>query len=56
LAAERRVCALTEIAAGKLPARDWRSTFGWARDGEGFEELVRLGAETRQEDREAMAT
>ncbi len=34
-ALEQQVRALTEIAAGKKPARDWRSTFGWARDDEG---------------------
>ncbi len=52
-ALERQVRALTEIVAGKKPARDWRSTFGWARDDEGFDEMVRLGEEIRQKDREA---
>jgi hypothetical protein len=52
-ALERQVRALTEIVAGKKPARDWRSTIGWARDDEGYDEMVRLGEEIRQKDREA---
>ena len=52
-ALERQVRALTEIVAGQKPARDWRSTIGWARDDEGFDEMVRLGEEIRQKDREA---
>ena len=52
-ALERQVRALTEIVAGRSPARDWRSTFGSARDDEGFDEMVRLGEEIRQKDREA---
>jgi hypothetical protein len=52
-ALERQVRALTEIVAGQKLARDWRSTIGWARDDEGFDEMVRLGEEIRQKDREA---
>jgi hypothetical protein len=52
-ALERQVRALTEILTAKKPERDWRSTLGSARNDEGFEEMVRLGAEIRQKDREA---
>jgi hypothetical protein len=53
-ALERQVRALTEMVTGKAPAKkDWRSTFGSARGDEGFDEMVRLGAEIRQKDREA---
>ena len=52
-ALERQVRELTEIVAGKKPARDWRSTFGIFRDDEGYDEMVRLGEEIRQKDREA---
>jgi hypothetical protein len=52
-ALERQVRALTELVKGKPAARDWRSTFGWARDDEGYDEMVRLGEEIRQKDREA---
>ena len=52
-ALERQVQSLTGIVEGKKGVRDWRSTAGWARDDEGFEEMVRLGEEIRQKDREA---
>jgi hypothetical protein len=52
-ALERQVRALTEIVMGNKPAKDWRSTVGWARDDEGFDEMVRLGEEIRRMDREA---
>lgn len=52
-ALEEQVRALTEIVKGEKAAKDWRSTIGWARDDEGFDEMVRLGAEIRQKDREA---
>jgi hypothetical protein len=52
-ALERQVSTLTEIVKGKEAARDWRSTFGAFRDDEGFDEMVRLGEEIRQKDREA---
>ncbi len=52
-ALERQVRALTEIVKGKKTLQDWRSTFGAFRDDEGFEEMVRLGEEIRQKDREA---
>jgi hypothetical protein len=52
-ALERQVRELTEIVKGKKAAKDWRSTIGSARDDEGYDEMVRLGAEIRQKDREA---
>ena len=52
-ALEEQAPALTEIVEGKKVAKDWRSTVGWARDDEGFDEMVRLGEEIRQKDREA---
>ncbi|MGO9174140.1 MAG: hypothetical protein ACLP7P_19540 [Rhodomicrobium sp.] len=52
-ALERQVQSLTEIVEGKKAIRDWRSTIGWARDDEGFEEMTRLGEEIRRKDREA---
>jgi len=52
-ALERQVRALTGIVASQKPPRDWRSTIGWARDDEGFDEMVRLGEEARRKDREA---
>jgi hypothetical protein len=50
-ALERQVGALSEIVK-KKSAQDWRSAFGAFRDDEGFEEMVRLGEEIRQKDRE----
>jgi hypothetical protein len=52
-ALERQVRALTEIVKGKTAVKDWRSTFGSASGDEGYDEMVRLGAEIRQKDREA---
>jgi hypothetical protein len=51
-ALERQVRTLTEIVKGKEAAHDWRSTFGASAHDEGFEEMVRLGEEIRQRDRE----
>ena len=51
-ALEHQVRALSEIVKKKESARDWRSTFGTFRDDEGFDEMVRLGEEIRQKDRE----
>ena len=52
-ALEQKARALTEIVANKKPAPDWRSTVGWARGDEGFDEMILLGEEARQKDREA---
>ena len=52
-ALELQMRALTEIVKGKKAAKGWRSTIGWARDDEGFDEMVRLGEEARRKDREA---
>ncbi len=52
-ALEQQAPALTEIVKGKKAAKDWRTTIGSARDDEGYDEMVRLGAEIRQKDREA---
>ena len=51
-ALEHQVRALSEIVKKKESAPGWRPAFGVFRDGGGFEEMVRLGEEIRQKDRE----
>ena len=50
----REVQALKELVAqdNETSKKDWQSTFGMFANDPGFEEVVRLGREIRQQERE----
>ncbi len=49
---EREVGALKQVVQGPGAERDWRKTFGMSADDPGFEEMIRLGRQAREEARE----
>ena len=49
---ETDVSALKAIVLGKQSPKNWQSTFGMSRDDPGFEEMIRLGREIRESQRE----
>jgi hypothetical protein len=49
---EKEVVDLKKSIRGGGGEKDWRTTFGMSRDDAGFEEMVRLGREIRQQDHE----
>lgn len=49
---EKEVSRIKAMIQGKSLKKDWRATFGMSRNDPGFEEMVRLGREIRQSQRE----
>jgi len=49
---ERELGIVKEIVQGGRSEKDWRKTFGMSADDPGFEEMVRLGRQAREEARE----
>jgi len=43
---------LKEVVLGKKVEKDWRKTVGMSKDDPGFDEMVRLGREYREQQRE----
>jgi hypothetical protein len=46
---ERELIDLKKFVQGGTAEKDWRTTFGMSRDDPGFEEMVRLGREIREQ-------
>ena len=53
---EREVEALKQLISLNNREKDWESTFGMFANDPGFEEVVRLGREYRERDREPEST
>jgi hypothetical protein len=51
-ALEQEVNGIKAMLGGKQRVKDWRATFGMSRNDPAFEELVRLGREIRQQQRD----
>ncbi len=51
-ALELEVTGIKAILGGEQRVKDWRMTFGMSRDDPDFAELVRLGREIREQQRE----
>ena len=49
---EKEMTDLKKIVIGKKVERNWRKTVGMSADDAGFEEMIRLGREIREQDRE----
>jgi hypothetical protein len=50
---EREFHSLKGLLVPSSTHKDWRDTFGTFADDPGFDELLRLGREIREQDREA---
>lgn len=50
-ALEREMSGVKSLLQQVKPAKDWRKTFGMSRDDPGFEEMIRLGRELRENER-----
>ena len=51
-ALEQEVTVIKAMLAGRQRVKDWRKTFGMSRNDPAFDELVRLGREIREQQRE----
>ena len=51
-ALEQDVTGIKAMLGTRQRLKDWRTTFGMSRNDPGFEELVRLGREIRNQHRE----
>ena len=49
---EQELTALKKIIQGTRVEKDWRKTVGKSAGDPGFDEMIRLGREFRQENRE----
>ena len=49
---EKELRDLKRIVSGKKVEKDWRKTFGMSASDPGFDEMIRLGREIREQDRE----
>jgi hypothetical protein len=49
---EKELMRLKEIIQGTRVEQDWRKTFGMSANDPGFDEMIRLGREIRQQDQE----
>jgi hypothetical protein len=51
-ALEQEVTGIKAMLGGRQRVKDWRMTFGMSRNDPAFEELVRLGREIRDQQKE----
>lgn len=49
---EKELTDLKRIVSGDKVVKDWRKTVGMSANDPGFEEMIRLGGEIRQQERE----
>jgi len=49
---ENELIRLKEIIQGTRVEKDWRKTFGMSANDLGFDEMIRLGREIREQDQE----
>ena len=49
---EKELTDLKRIVSGKNVEKDWRKTFGMSASDAGFDEMIRLGREIREQERE----
>ena len=55
-ALEHEVSGMKAMLGGRQRVKDWRATFGMSRNDSGFDELVRLGREIRDQQSEGGTT
>ena len=49
---EKELMRLKHIIQGTHVEKDWRKTFGMSANDPGFDEMIRLGREIREQDQE----
>jgi len=49
---EKELIRLKHIIQGTRVEKDWRKTFGMSANDRGFDEMIRLGREIREQDQE----
>jgi hypothetical protein len=49
---EKELTSLKQIIQGTLLEKDWRKTFGMSANDPGFDDMIRLGREIREQDQE----
>ena len=50
-ALEQELKGIKSLLKQEQTSKDWRKTFGMSRDDPGFEEMIRLGRELRENER-----
>ena len=49
---EKELIRVKQIIQGAHVEKDWRKTFGMSANDSGFDEMIRLGREIREQDQE----
>ena len=49
---ENEMSDVRQLLASARPQKDWRKSVGMSKDDPGFDEMIRLGQEIRQQERE----
>ncbi len=49
---EKELTDLKQLIQGTRVEKDWRKTFGLSANDPGFDDMIRLGRETREQDQE----
>jgi hypothetical protein len=49
---ENEMSGVKQLLSGARPHKDWRKSVGMSKDDPGFDEMIRLGQEIRQQERE----
>lgn len=52
---EKELTRLKQVLQGTRVAKDWRKTFGLSANDPGFDDMIRLGREIREQDQEGEA-
>ena len=49
---ENELSEVLQMLGKRRPQKDWRKTVGMSKEDPGFEEMIRLGKEIREQERE----